>query len=161
MDFYIADLYLTLLSDHKDNFNKYNIKIVTDYSLNSKLICTYLNFKLFPCTSSIYACHVLILVVYTGIWIGFKSVFCFQFRIVLIFLGILILSLSLQVSGLSKLKSSSRHQSAKVQTLGPARASGLRKRLVGCGRKTSPNNENKPGVQATISSLWKNFSFKK
>ncbi|KAM8738022.1 exonuclease 1 [Acanthopagrus schlegelii] len=67
-----------------------------------------------------------------------------------------------KVSGLSKLKCSSQHQSAKVRTLGPARASGLRKRLVGCGRKTSsPNNENKPGVQATISSLWKNFSFKK
>ncbi|XP_041865525.1 exonuclease 1 [Melanotaenia boesemani] len=65
-----------------------------------------------------------------------------------------------KVSGLSKLKSSSRV--AKPQTLGPARVSGLRKKSVASGRKCSTsNNENNPGVQATISSLWKNFSFKK
>ena len=32
MDFYTAVLYLILLSDHNDNFRKYNPKIVTDYS---------------------------------------------------------------------------------------------------------------------------------
>nr|XP_020455527.1 exonuclease 1 [Monopterus albus] len=69
--------------------------------------------------------------------------------------------LSSKVSGLSKLKSKSQGQAAKVQRLGPARASGLRKRSVGSGKKRSSPNENNPGVQATISSLWKNFSFKK
>uniref|UniRef100_A0A3Q3LPW5 Exonuclease 1 n=1 Tax=Mastacembelus armatus TaxID=205130 RepID=A0A3Q3LPW5_9TELE len=65
------------------------------------------------------------------------------------------------VSGLSKLKSSSQGQAAKVQTFGRARASGLRKTSVGSIKKaSSPNNENNPGVQATISGLWKNFSFK-
>ncbi|GLD72601.1 exonuclease 1, partial [Lates japonicus] len=66
-----------------------------------------------------------------------------------------------KVPGLSKPKSSSQGQAAKVQTLGLARASGLRKKSVGSGKKVSPNNENNPGTQATISSLWKNFSFKK
>uniref|UniRef100_A0A8C9ZNX4 Exonuclease 1 n=1 Tax=Sander lucioperca TaxID=283035 RepID=A0A8C9ZNX4_SANLU len=51
---------------------------------------------------------------------------------------------------------------SKVPTLGPARASGLSRKSVGSARKTSlSNNENNPGAQATISSLWKNFSFKK
>ncbi|XP_041803727.1 exonuclease 1 [Chelmon rostratus] len=67
-----------------------------------------------------------------------------------------------KVSGLSKPNSSSAGQAAKVRALGPARASGLRKKSMSSGKKIpSPNNENKPGVQATISSLWKNFSFKK
>uniref|UniRef100_A0A8C9ZLD2 Exonuclease 1 n=1 Tax=Sander lucioperca TaxID=283035 RepID=A0A8C9ZLD2_SANLU len=71
-------------------------------------------------------------------------------------------SLSVQVSGLSKLKPSSQRPAAKVPTLGPARASGLSRKSVGSARKTSlSNNENNPGAQATISSLWKNFSFKK
>ncbi|XP_038593874.1 LOW QUALITY PROTEIN: exonuclease 1-like [Micropterus salmoides] len=65
-----------------------------------------------------------------------------------------------KVSGLSKPKSRSQGQVATVRTLGPARASGLRKKSGGSGKKTSSNNENNPGVQATISSLWKNFSFK-
>ncbi|KAK2832666.1 hypothetical protein Q5P01_016555 [Channa striata] len=68
-----------------------------------------------------------------------------------------------KVSGLSKLKSgSSRCPAGKASGLGPARASGLRKKPVGSGKKSSsPNNENNPSVQATISSLWKNFRFKK
>uniref|UniRef100_A0A3Q1G644 Exonuclease 1 n=1 Tax=Acanthochromis polyacanthus TaxID=80966 RepID=A0A3Q1G644_9TELE len=67
-----------------------------------------------------------------------------------------------KVSGLSKLNTSSQAQAAKVRTLGPARASGLRKKSGGSVKKLSPpNNENNPGVQATISSLWKNFSFAK
>ncbi|XP_069578545.1 exonuclease 1 [Brachyistius frenatus] len=67
-----------------------------------------------------------------------------------------------KVSGLSKLKSSSPGQAVKVRALGPARPSGLRKKSVGCGRKpSSSSDENKPAVQPTISSLWKNFSFTK
>ncbi|XP_054456284.1 exonuclease 1 [Anoplopoma fimbria] len=67
-----------------------------------------------------------------------------------------------KVSDLSKPMSSNQRQAAKVRTLGPARASGLRRKSVGSGKKTSSsNNENNPGAQATISSLWKNFSFKK
>ncbi|XP_037322457.2 exonuclease 1 [Pungitius pungitius] len=62
-----------------------------------------------------------------------------------------------KVSGLSKPKSSSQGQAAKARMLGPARASGLRRRSVG----SSSNNENNPGVQPTISNLWKNFSFQK
>ncbi|KAK5881887.1 hypothetical protein CesoFtcFv8_020527 [Champsocephalus esox] len=65
-----------------------------------------------------------------------------------------------KVSGLSRPKSSSQCPAAKARTLGPARASGLRRKPGGSGKKTS-NNENNPGVQATISNLWKNFSFKK
>uniref|UniRef100_A0A3Q1ETY9 Exonuclease 1 n=1 Tax=Acanthochromis polyacanthus TaxID=80966 RepID=A0A3Q1ETY9_9TELE len=69
-------------------------------------------------------------------------------------------SFFVEVSGLSKLNTSSQAQAAKVRTLGPARASGLRKKSGGSVKKLSPpNNENNPGVQATISSLWKNFSF--
>lgn len=71
-------------------------------------------------------------------------------------------SVSFQVSGLPKPKTSSQSQTARVQTLGPARVSGLRKRSLNLGKKfPSVNNENNPGVQATISSLWRNFSFKK
>lgn len=67
-----------------------------------------------------------------------------------------------KVPGLSKTKSISPGQAAKLGTLGPARASGLRKKSAGSVKKSSPiNKENSPGVQATISSLWKNFSFKK
>uniref|UniRef100_A0A3B4F1P6 Exonuclease 1 n=1 Tax=Pundamilia nyererei TaxID=303518 RepID=A0A3B4F1P6_9CICH len=71
-------------------------------------------------------------------------------------------SVSFQVSGLPKPKTSSQSQTARVQTLGPARVSGLRKRSLNLGKKfPSVNNENNPGVQATISTLWRNFSFKK
>ncbi|KAM9365246.1 exonuclease 1 [Pholidichthys leucotaenia] len=67
-----------------------------------------------------------------------------------------------KVCGLSKLNARSQAHVEKVRSLGLARASGLRKRPVGSGKKlSSPNNENNPGVQATISSLWKNFSFRK
>ena len=37
MDFYTADLYLILLSDHNDNFSKYNKKIVTGYSFKEMI----------------------------------------------------------------------------------------------------------------------------
>ncbi|CAN9500153.1 unnamed protein product [Ophioblennius macclurei] len=64
-------------------------------------------------------------------------------------------SLGSKVSGLSKPKSSWSSPADRGQKLGPARASGLRK------RRSTSNNENSPGVQATISSLWRNFSFKR
>ncbi|KAI3363361.1 hypothetical protein L3Q82_011570, partial [Scortum barcoo] len=53
--------------------------------------------------------------------------------------------------------------SSKGANIGPRqRASGLRKKSVGSVKKSSfPSNENSPGVQATISNLWKNYSFKK
>uniref|UniRef100_A0AAX7SY97 Exonuclease 1 n=1 Tax=Astatotilapia calliptera TaxID=8154 RepID=A0AAX7SY97_ASTCA len=80
----------------------------------------------------------------------------------LCFLSLHAHGLSFQVSGLPKPKTSSQSQTARVQTLGPARVSGLRKRSLNLGKKfPSVNNENNPGVQATISSLWRNFSFKK
>ncbi|XP_019737800.1 exonuclease 1 isoform X1 [Hippocampus comes] len=63
--------------------------------------------------------------------------------------------IQLKVTGLSKPKKlKSLVKATKVHALGPARASGLRK-------KSSANNENNPSFQATISSLWKNYSFKK
>uniref|UniRef100_A0A672HPJ4 Exonuclease 1 n=1 Tax=Salarias fasciatus TaxID=181472 RepID=A0A672HPJ4_SALFA len=46
-------------------------------------------------------------------------------------------------------------QETESEKLGPARASGLRK------RPSSANNENRPGVQATISGLWSSFSFRR
>ncbi|KAM9847569.1 exonuclease 1 [Aulostomus maculatus] len=67
-------------------------------------------------------------------------------------------TLKSKVAGLSKPKFSSQGAATKAKSLGPARASGLRKKSVGSSKS---NIENSPGVQATISSLWKNFSFKK
>ncbi|XP_068424462.1 exonuclease 1 [Clinocottus analis] len=61
-----------------------------------------------------------------------------------------------QGSGLSRPRSSGRAPAAPRRALGPARASGLRRT-----KSSSSNSENNPGVQATISSLWKNFSFTK
>ncbi|XP_037128153.1 exonuclease 1 isoform X2 [Syngnathus acus] len=63
-------------------------------------------------------------------------------------------TLQLKVAGLPKPKLS--NGATKVQqALGPARASGLRK-------KSSANNENKPSSQSTtISSLWENYSFQR
>uniref|UniRef100_UPI003AABE341 exonuclease 1 n=1 Tax=Centroberyx gerrardi TaxID=166262 RepID=UPI003AABE341 len=64
------------------------------------------------------------------------------------------------VAGLPRLKPGSQAK-AKGRALGPARASGLRKKPPGSGKKAAANNENNPGLQATISGLWKNFGFKK
>uniref|UniRef100_A0A668AWK3 Exonuclease 1 n=1 Tax=Myripristis murdjan TaxID=586833 RepID=A0A668AWK3_9TELE len=59
----------------------------------------------------------------------------------------------------SLLKPNCQGKAAKVQVLSKARASGLRRKPPGPGKKA--NNENSPGLQATISGLWKNFGFKK
>ena len=37
MDFYTADLYLILLSDHNDNFSKQIKNMVTEYSFKASL----------------------------------------------------------------------------------------------------------------------------
>ncbi|XP_061767086.1 exonuclease 1 isoform X2 [Nerophis ophidion] len=67
-----------------------------------------------------------------------------------------------KVAGLPKPKLCRLVKDTQVQALGAARASGLRKKAGGFGRKSSNSNiENNPGVQATISCLWKNYSFKK
>lgn len=66
---------------------------------------------------------------------------------------------SFKAAGLSRPNSA---QTQKSKALGPARASGLKRKssLNKSGpNKPGPNNENSPGVQATISGLWKSFSF--
>ncbi|KAM9323845.1 exonuclease 1 [Gastrophryne carolinensis] len=63
-----------------------------------------------------------------------------------------------KVSGLLKSKSFDSRTGTKVKALAPAKASGLSSRAP---TRAARNNENKPGLQATISDLWKNFSFTK
>lgn len=66
---------------------------------------------------------------------------------------------SVKAEGLSR---PSLSQSQRSRTLGPARASGLKRKssLTKPGlSKLALNNENHPGVQTTISGLWKSFSF--
>lgn len=62
-----------------------------------------------------------------------------------------------KVAGLSRPNPA---QTQKLRVLGPARVSGLKRKSV-LNKGSSQNNENSPGVQATISGLWRNFSFKK
>ncbi|MCJ8736457.1 hypothetical protein PDJAM_G00012610 [Pangasius djambal] len=64
-----------------------------------------------------------------------------------------------KVSGLSRIRPSEQEKSSKIRPCAPARASGLRKKAQ--GKKMAVTNENSPGLQATISGLWKNFSFNK
>ncbi|XDV43136.1 hypothetical protein PO909_011665 [Leuciscus waleckii] len=64
-----------------------------------------------------------------------------------------------KVSGLSRKHPSGQGKSGKIETSTPARPSGLRKKQS--GKKNTVNNENSPGLQATISGLWGAFSFKK
>ncbi|XP_056465295.1 exonuclease 1 [Gadus chalcogrammus] len=72
------------------------------------------------------------------------------------------------VAGLARSRPSNQgaEPPAKLRPVAPARASGLRRRPSGSqgplGKKPLTNNENNcPGTQATISSLWKNFGFKR
>ncbi|XP_053329087.1 exonuclease 1 [Spea bombifrons] len=62
-----------------------------------------------------------------------------------------------KVPGLVKPKSSFSGQGKKIKPTGPAKVSGLSRGHA----KAARNTENKPGLQATINDLWKNFSFKK
>uniref|UniRef100_A0A672JWE8 Exonuclease 1 n=1 Tax=Sinocyclocheilus grahami TaxID=75366 RepID=A0A672JWE8_SINGR len=63
------------------------------------------------------------------------------------------------VSGLSRKQPCGQGKGGKIETSAPARPSGLRKKAS--GKKSTVNNENSPGLQATISGLWGAFSFKK
>ncbi|XP_040180948.1 exonuclease 1 [Rana temporaria] len=63
-----------------------------------------------------------------------------------------------KVSGLLKSKSFDSRSGKKLKPMAPAKASGLSSRV---SAKAVRNNENKPGLQSTISDLWKNFSFTK
>ncbi|KAM4696160.1 exonuclease 1 [Rhinophrynus dorsalis] len=62
------------------------------------------------------------------------------------------------VPGLRKTKSVGSGLGSKLKPAAPAKVSGLSSRGH---TKPACNNENAPGLQATISDLWKNFSFKK
>ncbi|XP_018419658.1 PREDICTED: exonuclease 1 [Nanorana parkeri] len=64
----------------------------------------------------------------------------------------------MKVPGLLRSKSFDSRSGTKLKPMAPAKASGLSSRMPA---RAAQNNENKPGVQATISDLWKNFSFKK
>ncbi|KAJ8014184.1 hypothetical protein DPEC_G00037610 [Dallia pectoralis] len=66
-----------------------------------------------------------------------------------------------QVAGLPRTRPGDQGKGTKIRPSAPARASGLRKKPSGPGKKRPSNNENNPGLQATISGLWKNFCFKK
>ncbi|XP_056147483.1 exonuclease 1 [Lampris incognitus] len=66
-----------------------------------------------------------------------------------------------KVAGLPRLKPGDRAKVRKIQPVTPARASGLRRTQSGTGRKAVSRKENDPCPQTTISSLWKNFGYKK
>ncbi|XP_062376115.1 exonuclease 1 isoform X2 [Sardina pilchardus] len=65
-----------------------------------------------------------------------------------------------KVAGLPRVRSTDAARGGKIRTSAPARASGLRKKPTGAGKRSS-NDENQPAMQATISGLWKSFGFKK
>ena len=56
VDFYTADLYLNLLSDHYDNFSKHIKKIITDYSFNWSHMMFELNDMFNTTLYSFYDC---------------------------------------------------------------------------------------------------------
>ncbi|XP_041107822.1 exonuclease 1-like [Polyodon spathula] len=65
-----------------------------------------------------------------------------------------------KVSGLLRDSPSCSEKTSKIKLSRPANASGLSKRSSQ-KKKARVNDENKPGLQVTISDLWKNFRFKK
>ncbi|KAL7861437.1 hypothetical protein SRHO_G00128780 [Serrasalmus rhombeus] len=65
-----------------------------------------------------------------------------------------------RVSGLPRMRPTEQDKGVKIRSSAPARVSGLRKRPGALG-KVAVTNENNPGLQSTISGLWKNFGFKK
>ncbi|XP_060788835.1 exonuclease 1 [Neoarius graeffei] len=65
----------------------------------------------------------------------------------------------MKVSGLSRIHPAEQEKGSKIRPSAPARASGLRKKAQ--GKRVGVTNENSPGLQATISGLWRNFSFNK
>ncbi|XP_066527198.1 exonuclease 1 isoform X2 [Hoplias malabaricus] len=66
-----------------------------------------------------------------------------------------------KVSGLPRMRLSEQDKVSKIKPSAPARVSGLRKKPNTVGKKSAITNENSPGLQSTISGLWKNFGFKK
>ncbi|KAK1170989.1 exonuclease 1-like [Acipenser oxyrinchus oxyrinchus] len=66
----------------------------------------------------------------------------------------------IKVSGLLRDSPAGSEKTSKIKLSGPAKASGLSKRSSQ-KKKVGVNDENKPGLQVTISDLWKNFGFKK
>ncbi|XP_069464243.1 exonuclease 1 [Ambystoma mexicanum] len=66
-----------------------------------------------------------------------------------------------KVPGLHKSKSVGPGLTTKLKPLLPAKASGLSRKSLSAQKKNVRNNENKPGLQVTISDLWKQFGFKK
>ncbi|XP_006268888.2 exonuclease 1 [Alligator mississippiensis] len=66
-----------------------------------------------------------------------------------------------KIPGLHKFSSVGSRIVSKVKPLMPAKVSGLSKKLPSVQKKNHCNAENKPGLQATISELWKNFQFKR
>ncbi|XP_030051066.1 exonuclease 1 isoform X2 [Microcaecilia unicolor] len=71
-----------------------------------------------------------------------------------------ITTLRAKVSGLHKSRSVGSGLTTKLKSMAPAKVSGLSKKLT-TAQKKNQNNENSPGLQVTISDLWKNFGFKK
>ncbi|XP_062863341.1 exonuclease 1 [Trichomycterus rosablanca] len=64
-----------------------------------------------------------------------------------------------KVSGLSRIRPGEQEKGARIGASAAARPSGLRKKPQ--GKKSGVTNENSSGLQATISGLWRNFSFNK
>ncbi|NXA32691.1 EXO1 Exonuclease, partial [Eudromia elegans] len=66
-----------------------------------------------------------------------------------------------KVPGLRKSSSVGSHIMTKLKPLIPAKVSGLSKKLSPVQKRNHCDIENKVGLQATISELWKNFQFKR
>nr|XP_013799357.1 PREDICTED: exonuclease 1 isoform X1 [Apteryx mantelli mantelli]XP_013799359.1 PREDICTED: exonuclease 1 isoform X1 [Apteryx mantelli mantelli] len=66
-----------------------------------------------------------------------------------------------KVPGLRKSSSVGSHIVTKLKPLIPAKVSGLNKKLSPVQKRNYCDVENKLGLQATISELWKNFQFKR
>uniref|UniRef100_A0A8C8S6X2 Exonuclease 1 n=1 Tax=Pelusios castaneus TaxID=367368 RepID=A0A8C8S6X2_9SAUR len=66
-----------------------------------------------------------------------------------------------KVLGLHRSNSVRSRLVTKVKPLMPAKVSGLSKKLLTAEKKNHHNAENKPGLQVTISELWKNFQFRR
>ncbi|XP_035414716.1 LOW QUALITY PROTEIN: exonuclease 1 [Cygnus atratus] len=67
----------------------------------------------------------------------------------------------IKVPGLHKSSSVGSRIVTKLKPLIPAKVSGLRKKLSPVQKRNHCDAENKLGLQATISELWKNFQFKR
>ncbi|XP_075780952.1 exonuclease 1 isoform X2 [Pelodiscus sinensis] len=66
-----------------------------------------------------------------------------------------------KVPGLQRSHFVRSNVSPKLKPLMPAKVSGLSKKLSSAQKKNHHNAENKPGLQVTISDLWKNFQFRR